>query len=74
MTNEQFSAWRERHFDSDFACARALGIDRDTVAALRTGKTRNDAAYPVRPFIALACAAWTIGLRGYEGGAVKWDG
>lgn len=70
MTNRQFRTWREKHFRSRRACGMALGLDRDAVEALETGKTRNGASYPVRPLIALSCAAWTLGLRDYDGGAV----
>lgn len=71
MTNEQFKAWRERHFRSRMAAGKALGIDRGAIGFLEDGVTDNGTPYPVRPHIALACAAWTIGLRDYDGGAVK---
>lgn len=70
MTNAEFAAWRAKHFRSINACSTALGIDREAVAALEAGKTRKGNPYPVPPHIALACAAWTIGLREYRGGAV----
>jgi len=70
MTNREFDEWFSRHFRSDMACAKEMGWDRDTVAALRSGKSRKGAPYPVRRHIALACAAYTIGLREYDGGKV----
>lgn len=74
MTNKQFARWREAHFRSRLACAEALGIDRDTVDALETGATRKGNPYPVPLHIALACAAWTMGLKKYDGGAVTIGG
>lgn len=71
MTNSEFDAWVTQHFpEGDSACGRALDIDRETVKALRTGKTKNGALYPVRTHMALACAAWTMGLRKYSGETV----
>lgn len=70
MTNKQFADWRGRHFRSRAAAATGLGMDRDTVIALETGKSRAGKPYPVRPHVALACAAWTMGLREYDGGPV----
>ena len=71
MTNEQFAAWRTRHFRSQAACARALGLDRDTVTALESGITRKGNAYPVPSYIARACRDWTAGFSDdYDGGAV----
>lgn len=70
MTNDQFAVWRARHFRSVLACAKALGLDRDTVVALESGRTRRGNAYPVPHHIELACAAWTMSLRSYDGGAV----
>ena len=72
MTNEQFAAWVKRHFCTNTgranhsAAAEALGINREAVDSLIRGHTRNGAAYPVRKHIELACAAWNIGLRGYD--------
>lgn len=64
MTNAEFDAWAARAFPGgDSACGRALEIDRETVKALRTGRTKNGASYPVRAYIALACSAWD-----YDGG------
>jgi DNA-binding XRE family transcriptional regulator len=74
MTNSQFAEWRPRFFRSRSACAARLGIDRETVAQLETGTTRKGNPFPVPPHIALACAAWTMGLREYDGGAVKIGG
>lgn len=70
MTNEQFADWRARYFRSRAAAARALGLDRDAIAALESGTTRNGRAYPVPAHVALACAAWQLGLRDFDGGAV----
>ncbi len=70
MTNDQFLAWRRRHFRSRAACARAFGLNRDTVTALEAGRTRRGSPYPVPVHVALACAAYTLGLRCYDGGAV----
>lgn len=70
MTNDQFHLWRINHFRSKAACAEALGLDRDTVAALESGRTRKGSAYPIPPHVALACAAWTMGVRAYNGGGV----
>jgi len=63
VTNQQFAAWRARHFRSRRACAQALGIDPRTIRAFEAGR-----AIPAH--VILACAAWTLGLRGYDGGAV----
>ena len=72
MTNAEFDAWAARAFPGgDSACGRALEIDRETVKALRTGRTKNGASYPVRAHIALACAAWDAGARCYDGGAAE---
>lgn len=70
MTNAQFATWRAKHFRSVLACAKALEIDRETVAALEAGRTRKGHPAPVPTPVALACAAWTIGLRDYDGGVV----
>lgn len=68
MTNADFDAWAARNFPGgDSACGRALGIDRETIKALRIGETKNGAPYPVRTHIALACWAWDAGARDYEG-------
>lgn len=74
MTNEQFQAWRKLNFRSKSACAKALGINRETVDSLERGATRNGTPYPVSTHLALACAAWTMGIREYHGGAVTWHG
>ena len=70
MTNDQFRVWRERHFRSRLEAERRLGIGRETLASLERGATRNGTPFPVPEYIALACAAWTMGLRDYDGGAV----
>lgn len=70
MTNREFASWRARHFNSRRACALALGLDPRAVGALEAGATRNGTAAPIPAHVALACAAWTIGLRDYDGGAV----
>ena len=58
MTNDEFLAWRKRHFASQFAAAKYLDLDRDTIDALETGAARKSrAAYPVKHHIALACLA-----------------
>ena len=62
MTNDEFRAWREHHFATRHAAAVALGLHRDTIDALETGTTRNGTAFPVRPYIALACLAVDHGL------------
>lgn len=62
MTNDEFKAWRERHFPSRHAAALALGLNRDTLDALETGQTRNGTPFPVRPYMALACLAVDHGL------------
>jgi hypothetical protein len=67
MTNEQFARWRSGNFRSGSAAARMLEMDRDTVAALETGRTRKGFDYPVPLHVALACAAWSMGLRDYRG-------
>lgn len=70
MTNSQFDAWASRHFRSTLACAKALGLDRETVTALRAGRTRKGSPCPVPAHIAMACAGWTIGAHDYDGGRV----
>jgi len=70
MPNTQFAAWRARHFKSRRACAVALGFDARAVQALEDGKTRNGTRLPIPTHVALSCAAWTLGLRDYSGGAV----
>lgn len=70
MTNSEFKAWRERMFRSRSACAAAFGLDREAVGSLESGSSRAGNPYSVPPAIALACAAWTIGLRDYDGGGV----
>ena len=70
MTNSEFDEWFSRHFRSDMAAAKALDLDRDAIASLRSGKTRRGNPRPVPAHIALACAAYTIGLREYDGGKV----
>lgn len=70
MTNDEFSDWRARHFRSVLACANAMGLDREAVSSLERGHTRIGNPYKVPAYVALACAAWTIGLRDYDGGAV----
>ena len=67
MTSEQFAKWRKRHFRSVSACATALGLQRDAVIALETGKTRKGTDYPVRKYIELACFAWAAEVRDYDG-------
>ena len=62
MTNDEFRAWRERHFRSQLAASEALELHRDTVKALETGITKKGEPYPVRRHIALACAAYENGL------------
>lgn len=62
MTNDEFRAWRERHFDSRHAAALATGLNRDTIEALESGRTRNGTDYPVRPYIELMCRAVDAGL------------
>jgi len=74
VTNRQFKAWRERMFRSRSACAAAFGLDRDAVTAMESGASRAGNDYPVPAHIALACAAWTLGLRGYDGGGVMIGG
>ncbi len=64
MTNAEFDAWAARHFPGgDSAAGRALELDRETIKALRTGRTKTGAPYPVRAYIALACAALSAGLK-----------
>jgi len=71
MTPEQFQAWRARHFPkSRRACAKALGLAETTILACETGRTRNGNPYDIPLTVELACAAWTMGLRDYDGGAV----
>lgn len=70
MTPNQFAEWRARYFKSRRACALALGLDPRAVQALEAGRPRNGTPCPVPAHVALACAAWTIGLREYDGGAV----
>ena len=74
MTNEEFASWCDRHFRSRLACSKAMGLDRDTVDSLVRGATRKGTPYPVSTTVALACAAWTLGLRDYDGGAVTLGG
>lgn len=70
MTNAEFAAWRQRHFRSISACARALQLDRETVTALERGQTRRGGDYPVPAYVGMACAAYTVGVRDYDGGPV----
>lgn len=63
MTNEDFRTWRERHFRSPLAASTQLGLHRDTIKALETGLTKNGEPYPVKPYIALMCAAVDHGLH-----------
>jgi hypothetical protein len=76
MTNKQFAAWAGRHFRSNMACADALQLDRDAIRALATGKTRKGNDAPIPAYVALACAAWTIGVdpATYDGKAVQIGG
>lgn len=66
MTNAEFARWRGTHFRSRSAAARALDLNRDTIDALETGRTRKGFEYPVPRYVALACAAWSLGLRDYQ--------
>ena len=67
MTNEQFAKWRESHFPRRSVAARALGINHETVAALESGVTRKGKPYPVPLVVELACAAWSLNVRAYDG-------
>ena len=67
MTNEQFAKWRESHFPRRSVAARALGINHETVAALESGVTRKGKPYPVPLVVELACAAWSLNIRAYDG-------
>jgi len=58
MTNEQFDQFVLRRFGGNTnAAATELEIHRDTVLALRTGKTRKGSDYPVPRHIELAAGA-----------------
>lgn len=75
MTNDEFTAWRARHFRSRRACARAFGVGIEVVECLERGRQRDRPGkegrpYPVPPTIELTCAAWTMGIRAYDGGPV----
>lgn len=68
MTNREFDAWVTRHFpQGDSACGRALDLNRETIKALRLGATKNGTPYPVGLHLALACAAWSMGIREFAG-------
>lgn len=67
MTHREFTLWRKREFPSRLACATAMGWGRDKVDALETGKTRGGARCSIRTADALACAAWTVGIREFHG-------
>lgn len=71
MTNEEFAAWRPRYFRSRLAAAKALDLDRETIAALESGYTRKGNPFPVPRHTALACAAWAIGWREFDGTSPK---
>lgn len=62
MTNEEFTAWRKKHFGSVLAAATYLDLSRDTVEALESGLTRKGSPYPVKHHVVLACMAVARGL------------
>lgn len=74
MTNQEFNAWFAKHFRSNRACAQAMGWDVETVAAMRTGTNKRGNPRPIAQHEALACAAYTIGVREYDGGKVTVGG
>jgi hypothetical protein len=70
MKNSEFAAWRARHFRSRRACAVVFGLDPRAVAALEEGHTRNGTPCPIPPHVMWACAAYTLNVGEYDGGAV----
>ncbi|MGH6892849.1 MAG: hypothetical protein ACREEP_11375 [Dongiaceae bacterium] len=76
MTGPELDAWIRLHFSSVRACARGLGIDKETLGAYIRGHTRHyQRPAPVPTYVALACAAWAMGLKDYDGvRPVPWLG
>lgn len=70
MTNAEFDAWIGRHFRSNAAAGRAFGLNHELVKAMREGRSRKGHDTPVPTHVALACAAWTLGIRDYDGGPI----
>jgi hypothetical protein len=60
MTNTQFATWVAANFRSDRAAGQALGLDQRTVTSYRRGQS-------VPIYVALACAAYSMGLRDFDG-------
>lgn len=59
MTNADFSAWVGARFKSRLAAARALGIDRDMLDAMMTGRRRKTGApHPLPAWVDYMCAGF----------------
>lgn len=67
MTNKQFNAWVAAYFRSDRAAGVALGLDQRTVT-----RYRKDQSIPI--YVELACAAYSMGIREFDGMSIEFDG
>ena len=59
MTPSDLTAWRKRLGLNKIRAAEALGCDRGSLSAWEAG------TYPIPVYIALACAALALGIKGY---------
>lgn len=57
MTADEFKAWRARHKLSERAAALAIGCSRTSIRSYEAGKSE------IPRYIALACAAYSYGLK-----------
>lgn len=63
MTNADFATWVAARFGSRHAAARALGIDRDTLVAMMTGRRRKTGApHPVPIWAGYMCAGFDLNV------------
>ena len=53
VTPAEFKAWRERHWPTQRAAERDLGLSIETIFALETGKTRRGNDYPAAKWVRL---------------------
>ena len=65
MNGDQLKAFREMVGLSQQDMADQLGYGRRNYQLMETGET------PVRNSVALACAAFALGIREYDGPAIK---
>lgn len=72
MTPTAFKAWRKSLGLSQKGAAEALGVSKSSVELYEAGVRRGDDPRPVEipRTVALACAAVTLRIAAYDGGAI----